>query len=159
MSRPVLTTVKAWLPAVVMCVVIFLFSQDGHSGRHSDEVLRWILGLLDLNTRHYRLLFDGPFRKLAHVVVYFLLGASAYRGFALGRKHFDVAAAVRGVVFCAVYAATDEYHQSLIPGRGPSGRDVLLDTAAAVAAMLVIWVWLRPRHRPATVLASAAHRQ
>ena len=136
---------KAWLPVAGMCVAIFLFSQDRHSGQHSHEVLGWILSLLGVNTPHLHRVLDEPFRKLAHVVVYSSLGSLAYRGFALGRKLWDFPAAVRSLIFTAAYACTDEYHQTLIPGRGPSIHDVLLDTAAAALAMVVIWSWKRPR--------------
>lgn len=138
---------KAWLPVIVVCVAIFLFSQDPHSGRHSDEVLSWILSVLGANAPHWHRVLDGPFRKLAHVIVYFILGLVTYRGFAMGRRDFGFAAAGRSLIFCAVYSATDEYHQSLIPGRGPSYRDVLLDTSAAFLALLILWFWLRPRDR------------
>ncbi|HVB39376.1 MAG TPA: VanZ family protein [Terriglobales bacterium] len=154
-TRRLFTALQAWLPAVAMCVVIFLLSQDSHSGRHSAEVLGWILTLLGDNTRHYRVLLDDPFRKCAHVLVYFLLGTTVYRGFALARRTFDFPAAVRSVIFCAAYAATDEFHQSLIPGRGVEFSDVLLDTAAAVLAMFILWLWLRPRHPRQAALSGA----
>lgn len=157
MPQRLRTFLKAWIPAAVMCVVIFLLSQDSHSGRHSHEVLSWILTLFGANTRHYHLLWDEPFRKFAHVVVYFLLGASVYRGFALGRHLYDLPAAVRSVIFCAAYAATDEFHQSLIPGRGVDLSDVGLDTLAAVAALVVIWLWMRPRHAESAILTGALH--
>ncbi len=138
---------KAWLPVAAMCVVIFLFSQDAQSGRHSNEVLGWLLSLVGLDTRHMVHVWSEPFRKLAHVVVYFFLGALAYRGFSMGIPHFSLKAGWRTLVFCALYAASDEYHQSLIPGRGPSPRDVALDTSASVLAMILIWLWLRMRNR------------
>lgn len=137
--------IKAWLPVAAMCLAIFLFSQDANSGRHSNQVLSWILSILGINTGHIHRLLDEPFRKLAHVVVYFLLGSLTYRGFALGRKVFNLPAAYRSLVFCAAYAITDEYHQSFVPGRGPSPRDVALDTAAALLALILIWAFFRPR--------------
>lgn len=145
--------IKAWLPVAAMCVVIFLFSQDSNSGKHSNEVLGWILSVLGMNTPHFHRLLDPPFRKLAHVVVYFLLGGVTYRGFALGHPGFDFAAAVRALIFCIAYAATDEYHQSLVPGRGPSVRDVMLDSAAALLALVMIWLYRRNR-RDRPLLAS-----
>ena len=33
---------------------------------------------------------------------------------------------------CAGFAATDEYHQSFVAGRGPSVRDVCIDTFGAM---------------------------
>lgn len=135
--------VIAWLPVVAMCVIIFLFSQDANSGRHSDTVLGWLLSLLGLNSPHWHRVLDAPFRKLAHVIVYFLLGLVTYRGFAMGQKWYSLQAGVRSLVFCAVYASTDEYHQSFVAGRGPAVHDVALDSAAALLALWLIWLWKR----------------
>ncbi|HUX66451.1 MAG TPA: VanZ family protein [Terriglobales bacterium] len=134
---------RAWLPVAAMCVVIFLFSQDADSARHSNEVLGWILTLVGLNTPHYHHLLNYPFRKFAHVVVYSLLGALSYRGFALGRPTFSPAAALRTLLFTALYAASDEFHQGFTQNRGASVHDVVLDTCAAALALFLIWLFLR----------------
>ncbi len=130
-----------------MCAAIFALSQDPHSGRHSDAVLGWLLSLLGMNSAHLRHLWDAPFRKFAHVVVYFLLGASAYYGFAMGRRWFYWLGALRTVIFCAAYASLDEYHQGFVPGRGAEVSDVFLDTSACLLALAVIWLWQRLRRR------------
>jgi len=41
------------------------------------------------------------------------------------------------VGLCLLYGISDELHQSLVPGRGPSGVDVLVDTVGAVMGTLV----------------------
>jgi VanZ family protein len=138
-----LRILKAWLPVAAMCAVIFFFSQDANSGQHSDEVLGWVLSLVGMNTHHWHLLLDAPFRKLAHVIVYFLLGLVTYRGFAMGSKVYSLPASLRSLVFCALYAATDEYHQSFVKGRGPAVHDVALDSAAAALALFLLWFWKR----------------
>lgn len=140
-----LRILKAWLPVAAMCAVIFYFSQDANSGQHSDEVLSWVLSVLGMNTHHWHRLLDGPFRKLAHVVVYFLLGLVTYRGFAMGSKQYSLPAGIRSFLFCVAYAATDEYHQSFVKGRGPSVHDVALDSAAAALALFLLWLWKRSR--------------
>src|SRR6185437_310980 len=124
----VLRFLRAWAPVVAMCAVIFAFSQDGNSGRHSDELLGWLLSLFGANTPHLRHLFNPYFRKLAHVTVYFFLAALSYRGFGMGRSGFQFNAAARSLLFTVAYAATDEYHQSFVATRGPSVRDVGIDT-------------------------------
>lgn len=136
---------KAWLPVAGMCVVIFLLSQDAGSGRHSDRVLGWLLDMVGMNTVHLRHLLDPGFRKFAHVFVYFCLAGLTYRGWAMGRREWQWSAAVRSLIFCAVYAATDEYHQSFVYGRGPSVRDVGIDTLGATLCLLLVWLWMRGR--------------
>jgi len=141
----VLRFLRAWAPVVAMCAVIFAFSQDGNSGRHSDELLGWLLSLFGANTPHLRHLFNPYFRKLAHVTVYFFLAALSYRGFGMGRSGFQFNAAARSLLFTVAYAATDEYHQSFVATRGPSVRDVGIDTCGALLALLLIWLFTRTR--------------
>lgn len=149
--------VLAWVPVAIMCIAIFLFSQDANSGRHSEEVLRWLLETAGVYSRHLLAVLNGPFRKLAHVIVYFLLGGLSYRGFSYGRNGFARGAAARSLLFSFVYACTDEYHQSWIPGRGPSPRDVMLDTAAAFLAIVLVWLFTRTRrHPPLVAVAQSA---
>jgi hypothetical protein len=42
-------------------------------------------------------------------------------------------------------AIIDEWHQSLVPSRKSSARDVLLDLAGACVAQIVIWIVVRRR--------------
>lgn len=147
---------SAWVPVVAMCVVIFLLSQDSHSGHHSQEVLSWILWLVGANTPYWAHVLNPPFRKFAHVFVYFVLSVLTYRAFALGSLRFQFKAAWRALVFCALYAASDEYHQSFIANRGPGVHDVVIDTCAAVLALVLIWIWLWPR-RPERMAELLAH--
>jgi VanZ family protein len=38
---------------------------------------------------------------------------------------------------CALFAASDEFHQTFVKSRTPSVRDVLLDIAGAILGLLV----------------------
>jgi VanZ family protein len=44
---------------------------------------------------------------------------------------------------CILYAITDEYHQSFVPGRSPRGMDVGIDALGAVLGLLPAFI--RPR--------------
>lgn len=39
-----------------------------------------------------------------------------------------------------IYAITDEYHQSFVAGRGPSARDVCIDTAGVFIGIIIILI-------------------
>lgn len=41
------------------------------------------------------------------------------------------------IIFCVAYASLDEYHQSFVDGRGPSVRDVCIDTLGACVFLAV----------------------
>ena len=47
---------------------------------------------------------------------------------------------LRALLAAALYAASDEIHQSFVPGRGPAVTDVLLDSAGALCGILFIWL-------------------
>lgn len=55
------------------------------------------------------------------------------------------------LVICMAFAASDEWHQTFVPGRGGNVRDVLIDTAGATIATIVIAVRLRRTRNAAAV--------
>ncbi len=82
-------------------------------------------------------IWDLIFRKIAHMFVFgllFLFLCSAISG------SFDIATSkvyVFSVVFSIMYAVSDEYHQSFVPGRHGSAVDVLIDSVGIFTALLV----------------------
>ena len=41
------------------------------------------------------------------------------------------------ISLCFIYAITDEFHQSFVPGRAPEVRDVLIDTLGSSVGMSI----------------------
>jgi VanZ family protein len=113
-----------WLAPLVLMAVIFVFSAqpDLNSG----------LGTLDTIGR-----------KVLHFAQYALLALLWWR--ALRTRLDDRRAALAAFLITALYAATDEYHQSFVDGRNGSPLDWLIDCAGAAAAS--IWVGRRARVR------------
>jgi VanZ family protein len=74
--------------------------------------------------------WDFFLKKGGHLFGYALLGAAYRRGLTHGKPP-GRSRVVLAVVLAACYAATDEWHQRFVPGRGPSPVDVLIDTAGA----------------------------
>lgn len=72
--------------------------------------------------------WDIVLRKLAHVAEFAVLGALVYR--ALKREPAAIA-------FASLYAVSDEVHQSFVSGRQGSPVDWIIDTAGAVAGVLL----------------------
>jgi len=77
---------------------------------------------------------DTLIKKSGHVLGYGLLALSYWRGFRWDRHRMAHAWGL-----AVAYAATDELHQALVPGRHASAVDVLLFDAAGAALAL----WLR----------------
>lgn len=105
--------VPRWLPALLMMLVIF-----GFSSRADNE-------LPDFQT------WDYLIKKSAHVVVYGLLALS-YLHMLPGRNY------KLAWLLALVYAVTDEFHQSFVPGRHASMVDALVfDNFGAVVALFL----------------------
>jgi len=89
-------------------------------------------------------------RKAAHLVEYAVLGILAWRaarfdpafGSFSPRRKFWFA-----LLFCMLYASTDEFHQSFVPARHPKVDDVLLDTCGSGLGLLAVWSVRRLRPR------------
>ena len=82
---------------------------------------------------------EYPVRKAAHMTEYAILGLLSfafYNGFAALKKRNYLYA----LFTAAIYAATDEFHQYFIPGRSAEVRDVLIDTAGAAIALLLLYL-------------------
>ena len=139
---------KYWLPLLIWLGVIFVGSTDLMSAAHTSRlivpILLWLKpGMAPETTRS--ILF--AVRKCAHVVEYAILALFLWRALrsrsALRTKLPTLFSAV--LLACAVFAASDEFHQSFVKSRTPSVRDVLLDIAGALFGLLIC--------------ASFAHRQ
>jgi VanZ family protein len=74
--------------------------------------------------------FNHVVRKFAHFGIYFVLGLfvmNAFRRSGIsGFKGF-----LFSLVFCILYAISDEIHQVFVPGRGAQVTDVLIDSVGS----------------------------
>lgn len=80
---------------------------------------------------------DHILRKCTHFATYALLGGLVCLS-SLGFFASPAAHLCRSLFLSALYAASDEIHQSFVPGRGPALTDVLLDSAGALCGILFI---------------------
>ena len=126
--------------------IIFGFSsQDGEqSGNLSLKVTNFIVEMfskvknMDLALRmHYIERLHPIIRKLAHFSIYCLVGFSVmgfWCTFDIKNKYKLLWSILLGVS----YAASDEFHQSFVPGRGPSIRDVCIDSAGVLSGIFIM---------------------
>ena len=148
--------VKAWLGALVWMGVIFLMSampgdvSGAQSGRLAQLLLSAVSCLLGedaasgipMDAIHLLL------RKGAHMAEYAVLYLLLHRALRLSGAGRPAACAL---LLCAAYAATDEWHQRFVPGRGPSPADVAIDTAGAALAALTAGALRRRRNQRISV--------
>lgn len=72
--------------------------------------------------------------KIYHALAYFMMGVLTWRSF----KHLinrPIILFLISLVFCSVYGATDEWHQSFVEGRHADVVDWVADTFGALLAV------------------------
>ncbi len=143
--------------------MIFIFSsQDAdQSSQVSGSVLDWIIthtqtflpgGVMSF-LMHY-------IRKVAHFMVYFMLGIFAFLGVRewirstekpipkepSPKERGSMLRRIQSIgipwLIAVIYAITDEFHQSFVPGRACQFRDVCIDSAGAACGIMIIWLIL-----------------
>ncbi len=81
--------------------------------------------------------YEFFFKKMAHVGVYAVLYLLLHRAHRLTNPNATTHAAwLIPFLLTMVYAVSDEYHQSLVPGRTATARDICYDTLGASLALL-----------------------
>ena len=147
---------------IAIMVMIFCFSaQTGaESGAMSGRITMWILNLVvpgfgDFSPEKQeavRSTVSFVVRKLAHFSEYALLGLSLMLHIAQIEKKIAVRLPwLWSWAAGTLYAASDEFHQGFVAGRGPSVRDVMIDSAGVIAGALLICAFLHKRGKTAII--------
>ena len=144
-SRPHLP--RAWWPALVWIVLISFESTGFFSSQNTGHALYTLLTRLFGAINYYAfLIFHHYLRKTGHVVGYGVLSLLLLRGWraTFGRAYALLwRTALLSWMGTAFVASMDEWHQSLIPSRTGTWRDVVLDSAAGLVFLLAAYFWLR----------------
>jgi VanZ family protein len=85
----------------------------------------------------------GDYSPIAHFVEYAVLGGLVM--WALGPRTLWTRFALAALLACSLYAVSDEFHQSFVPGRTPDPVDWATDTVGAAVATAAIVVIRRRR--------------
>lgn len=134
------------LPLLIWMGVIFIASSPSGSADNTNPIVNSILRGLFPHIDRYLTAeqidqIDVIIRKGAHVTEYAILAILAYRAFRQGRREFRQSYPTWTLILGALYAASDEYHQSFVPSRGASVLDALIDVlGVAVGVALSLWV-------------------
>lgn len=141
-------TVFAILVIGIMAAVFLFSSQSGGDSNHlSQGILEHILSFFHISADPLKLdQYNLVLRKIAHFSLYFLLGTGAM-GFLLTTPLKKKYCFVLSLLFCVLFAATDEYHQFLLGTRNGNALDVLLDSMGAMVGVGVIGVFGKSKLR------------
>ena len=138
----------SFLPAIFVMYLIFSFSaQDGvQSAELSYKISHKIVVVADRELEknwneeqiaaqteriHYYV------RKMAHVMEYFVLAVTVAFPLYVYKVRGIWLLFVAGT-FCLAFAGLDEYHQSFVVGRGPSLRDVAIDSIGILPGIILV---------------------
>ena len=134
------------MAVLVWMIVILIFSTDYFSDARTTATL-------------FTSSTGSAIRKLAHWGEYFVLAVLLIR--ALNSRSVGIIPKRRiliVVIFAAVYAAVDEWHQSFVPSRDATTRDVLIDAIGAACGASLIYAYAAMK-RLKTVRANAHRRR
>lgn len=139
-------------PMAILMVVIFIVSSDLGSADHTRPVLasivrRFLPWLALRMTPEMIDVTDFIIRKIAHVTEYAVLCLLVSRSVGVKqssplRERFVPAG------ISSLYALSDEFHQSFVPSRGATYRDVMWDTVGAIIGSAALnMIHLRQRQK------------
>jgi VanZ family protein len=132
--------VKYWLPLLLWLGVIFLGSTDLMSAEHTSRFivpfLRWLKPDISPETLAS---IHIIVRKCAHLSEYAILALLLFRAAicVTNRKRSLSSLYVSVWIGCLFVAIMDEFHQTFVASRGPSIRDIMIDSAGAIVGLLI----------------------
>lgn len=134
---------------IIWMFVIFNFSAED-SKKSSDTSGRLIIKIAEIIKQEKLtekekefLINDCMFyiRKAAHFTLYFILGLLSIL---LLKDKYGLGATtyIYTIIFCFIYACSDEIHQVFVPGRHGSFIDVLIDTSGTLLSIFTVYFFI-----------------
>ncbi|MCA9961789.1 MAG: VanZ family protein [Anaerolineales bacterium] len=110
--------VKKWIPALLWMVAIFVLSNQPKGAIPSFG------------------LWDFLVKKGSHFLAYGLLAGLYWWALRGGKRPFPIA-----FLLTFLYAVSDEWHQSFIPGRNATVMDVMIDSVGGLVMLGLLYFW------------------
>ena|SRR5215475_3870736 len=149
-----MSRLKYWIPAISVALMISVFSTHYFSGEETERVIvPFLRHLFPTASGHTLHLIHVAIRKAAHITEFGVFSASVFHGIRAERHGWRFSWACLTFVVAVGYALLDEWHQSFVPLREPSFRDVTIDSVGAMLAQVLVWIYAR-LHRYETVRRS-----
>ena len=124
---------------LTLCMMIAIFLFSAQDGTESGSLSAW-LAQSPFGRVLLRILpplsdqgMDHDLRKYAHMAEYAMLAMPAFGFFRELLQHSSRwPVFLTGLLFCFLYACSDEFHQLFVPGRAGLFSDVLIDTVGVL---------------------------
>jgi VanZ family protein len=139
---------KYWLPLLIWLSLIFLDSTDLMSAQHTSRFIVPFLHWFNPNiSPEAAASLHIIVRKGAHVGEYAILAFLLFRvaGCMTNLRWSTPILCLATWTVCLFVAVTDEFHQTFVPSRGPSIRDITIDCSGAIIGLLIAAVFARRR--------------
>lgn len=154
MKRKIISVLPFVMTALIMLLIIYFSSQTSEkSAQVSTGITKKIVdvvkaGASEKEKEKYVDVLHHIIRKCAHFTLYAALGLSA-SGMFVSKERSGFKVWIFAVIYCMLFAASDEFHQSFVDGRGAMVSDVLLDSCGSGfgAAMFSAAVWINKRYK------------
>lgn len=143
-----LSFARYWLPVILWMILIFSGSGDALSVQRTSRIIGPIIHWLFPNMPPQKAeALIITLRKCGHGIEFGLLSLLLWRALVKPSKKNKPAwcwADTRlAFLLTALYAVSDEVHQSFITTRQGSFRDVIIDCIGAAVALLLLWLFGR----------------
>jgi len=128
------------MPAIAWMALIFIGSTDVLSAEHTSRFLVPFLRWLDPQISWATLnAVQTIIRKLGHLTEYAILAALLWRALRSGMWWSSKMSVLFAIVClaCAIFAASDEFHQSFVPSRTSSFHDVMIDVCGVLIGLAI----------------------
>ncbi|MGD0913034.1 MAG: VanZ family protein [Terracidiphilus sp.] len=139
--------ISAWLPVAIGVTVIAFESTTWFGADYTSSPLRAIYQAIFGPVGNARWdVIHHYIRKSGHFIGYGILCLAWLRAWWMSLTLRGLAfwrCALLGLVCTALVASCDEWHQTFLPNRTGTPRDVLLDCCGAAAAILLVYVFAR----------------
>jgi VanZ family protein len=114
-----------WLPVLLWMGLIFVLSSRSNLPSLPNKTI------------------DFTIKKAGHLTEYGVLTFLLWRAISKERGSFAPLPFGGAFVFSLLYAASDEFHQTFVPGRGASLTDIGFDALGMLLALCLIWRFYR----------------
>ena len=133
---------------IINCATIFYFSNQvaDNSSQQSGRIVEFVSDIVPSikrmkepeKTTLKEEVLTPIVRKTAHFSIYAMLGIWTINFIKTFENLKESKKIIISLLFCTLYAITDEFHQTLVSGRSGEIRDILIDSLGALTGMTLI---------------------
>ena len=136
-----------WLPSAIWLAIIATESTNLGSADHTSRILYPIFHFLFGTDPARFAVWHAVIRKTGHFVGYFTLSVLLFRSWRASFPRLSTRWCLQwstlAFLCTALVAILDEWHQTFLPSRTGTVRDVVLDSSAGLVAQIALFAILR----------------